>query len=143
MLQTTEIFSKRRKIHSCNWTEARVLGNRCHVNWMTTGAIAFVYYIYYYDHPKGWKRAVSRGNAILDRLLTGRTASCLNCQSRDKKSFDHGRDAWSLSKRSNFEEQILHLILAQWAEKRCRSLLGISIEQKKEIKNLCAHKYNK
>ena len=130
MLQTTEIFSKRRKIHSCNWTEARVLGNRCHVNWMTTGAIAFVYYIYIIiimTTPRGG-RAVSRSNAILDRLLTGRTASCLNCQSRDKKSFDHGRDTWSLSKRSNFEEQILHLILAQWAEKRCRSLLGISIE---------------
>ena len=62
---------------------------------------------------KGWKRAVSGGNAIPDRLMTGRTINRLNCPSIDKKSFDHGRDTWSLSKRSNFEEQILHLILAQ------------------------------
>ena len=85
--------------------------------------------------PKG-RRADSGGTAIPDRLLTSRTINCLNCTSVDKKSFDHGKDAWSFSKRSNFEEQILHLILAQWAEKRW--LFGIRFfnEQAKTLKGL-------
>lgn len=134
MLLSTEIFSKRRKIHSC--TELKP-------EWLATVAKAFsmgftmlqVVNKCIQTPPEG-RRADSGGTAIPDRLLTSRTINCLNCTSVDKKSFDHGKDAWSFSKRSNFEEQILHLILAQWAEKRCLLSIRFFNKQTKTSKSL-------